>query len=368
MPKVLGLVSFRIFPTHMGGQKGVALFYKHLQDFVPVVLATSMDNQQSAVIQTRNLLSPNRRIYKNLFTTKKLKQLVKDERIDVIIAEHSYAGWMAWMLHRATGKPFIIHSHNIESKRFRLMHQWWWRLYDNYERWIHRRAHHNFFISREDMEFAIRHFRLRAERCSVATYGIEEKKSIQQKNAVKDLIGLHAEEKILLFNGTLDYKPNYDAVVTLSDVIEPMIRKSGKQIRIIITGNRAPAGLVRKMLANDRITYVGYAEDVDLYYQAADLFLNPVANDSGVKTKVIEAIANNCSVVSTTSGISGIAMETCSNKIHTVADDNWEKFAETVLMQLSVPQPDTPASFYDYYSWKNITRNVSKIIEQVTNE
>jgi len=327
-----------------------------------------MDNQQSTTIQTRNVLYPNRKIYKNLFATKRLGQLVKDERIDVVVAEHSYTGWMAWMLQRATGKPFIIHSHNIESKRFQLMHQWWWRIYESYEGWIHRRARHNFFISREDMQFAIQHFKLSPDRCSVATYGIEEKKSAGDKKSVKKLIGIDSEVKILLFNGTLDYKPNYDAVVILADIIEPAIHKSGINFRIIITGNRAPGSLVKKMLSNDRITYVGYAEDVDLYYQAADLFLNPVTNDSGVKTKVIEAIANNCSVVSTTSGVSGVAIETCRNKIQTAPDNDWEKFAETVLTQISLPQSSTPDSFYEYYSWKNITRNVSKIIEQVAHE
>ncbi|MFL5774422.1 MAG: glycosyltransferase family 4 protein, partial [Flavisolibacter sp.] len=249
-----------------------------------------------------------------------------------------------------------------------LMHQWWWHFYDRYEGWIHRKANHNFFISAEDMEFAIRQYRLSSQRCSIATYGIEEKKITEPKNITRKKIGLNEEENILLFNGTLDYKPNYDAVMTLADIVEPILRKAGVHYRIIITGNRAPADLVKKMLSNDRITYIGYAEDVDLYYQAADLFLNPVTNDSGVKTKVIEAIANNCSVVSTESGISGIAMETCANKIYTIKDHDWKKFAEIVLQQLSVQQPDTDDSFYEYYSWKKITGNVSKIIEQVAHE
>src|SRR5688572_11540169 len=104
MPKVLGLVSFRIYPTHMGGQKGVANFYKELQSFVEVLLATSSDNQESRYTPIINVLDPNRRMYRNLFRIQRLKKLVKEASIDVLIAEHSYAGWMAWQLHRVTGK------------------------------------------------------------------------------------------------------------------------------------------------------------------------------------------------------------------------------------------------------------------------
>ena len=145
MPNVLGLVSFRIYPTLMGGQKGVALFYEYLQRHVSVLLAGSMDNVPTERVQMQRMLFPNKRIYRNLFKQASLRQLVISEKIDVIIAEHSYTGWLAYWLHQKTGRPFIIHSHNIESRRFQKMKKWWWRGYRSYEGWIHRKAQHSFF-------------------------------------------------------------------------------------------------------------------------------------------------------------------------------------------------------------------------------
>ena len=58
---VLGLVSFRIFPTHMGGQKGVAVFYYYLQKHVNVLLAVSDDNQESKATETAGILYPNKK-------------------------------------------------------------------------------------------------------------------------------------------------------------------------------------------------------------------------------------------------------------------------------------------------------------------
>jgi hypothetical protein len=66
MARVMALVSFRIFPTHMGGQKGVALFYKYLSEYLPVWLASSNDNKDSGELEQETLLFPNRSMYRNI--------------------------------------------------------------------------------------------------------------------------------------------------------------------------------------------------------------------------------------------------------------------------------------------------------------
>ena len=347
MGGVLGLVSFRVYPTHMGGQKGVALFYQYLQEWIPVHLASSMDNKNSAGIIQERILFPNKKIYRNAFRLKKLEALVRKENISVLIAEHSYTGWLAWWLHRRTGKPFIIHSHNIESRRFRQMHHWWWRLYAGYEGWIHRRAQHSFFISQEDMYFALDEFHLKEQSCSVVTYGVEGEKPVRDRSELKKELGFDPQKFILLFNGTLDYQPNYQAVEVLIDQVEPLLRQQwNNAYRIVITGNRAPADLAKKMLSNDCVQYAGYVEDVDLYYQAADLFINPVSNDSGVKTKLIEALANHCTAISTESGATGIVKDLCGKKLVTVADGDWNNFAGQVIRLAGKENVPTPPGFF----------------------
>jgi glycosyltransferase involved in cell wall biosynthesis len=361
---VLGLVSFRVFPTHMGGQKGVALFYKHLRQHVPVVLAVSNDNKDSGALESYAVLHPNRKMLLNLFRLQWLKNLVRRRHISLVIAEHSYTGWLAWLLKR----PFIIHSHNIESSRFRQMHKKGWRLYRAYEGWIHRRADHSFFISEEDRELAIQSFRVPPSRASVVTYGIEKKEALSGKAALRRKLGLDENLRIFLFNGTLDYKPNYDAVVRLVEEIDPLLRKKMSGYRIIITGNRAPAELIKKMLGKETIHFEGYVEDVDLYYQASDLFLNPVSNDTGVKTKLIEAIANNCTAVSTWSGASGIRKDLCGQKLVCVTDGEWNSFVDLVMQAMNADLT-TGAAFYDYYLWENIAaRAADKINELMQRE
>ena len=366
MPNVLALVTFRIFPTHMGGQKGVAFFYKHLKHHLDVLLVVSTDNQETDLVKTEKCLYPNRNIYLNFFKRSRLLTLALSKKIDLIIAEHSYAGWLGWLLHRSLGIPFIIHSHNIESNRFQQMKKWWWKLFYLYEGWIHRKAQFNFFISDEDMEFAIKKFRLARGKCSVITYGVEQCAFSKTKSSLRKELGWNENKTYLLFNGTLDYFPNYEAVVNLIESIEPILRKKLNNFEIIITGNRAPKILIEKMLGNKNITYTGYVDDVDLYYRAADVFINPVSNDTGVKTKLIEAIANNCTAVSTKSGASGIRKELCTGKITIVNDGDWDNFVSSIVESLNQREELTNPEFYEYYSWITIAKKASeKILELV---
>ena len=368
MPNVLGLVTFRVFPTHMGGQKGVALFYKYLQQHLDVILAVSNDNQETGLVRTQKLLYTNREIYLNFFKRGELKKIVRTKKTDVIIAEHSYAGWLGWLLHKNSGIPFIIHSHNIESRRFRQMQKWWWKFYYWYEGWVHRKAQFNFFISEEDMEFAMKKFRLNSAKCSVITYGIEQTSIPGIKPGLRKQLGWNETKFYLLFNGTLDYLPNYEAVENIIERIEPLLRQKLNNYEIIITGNRAPKMLIGKILDSQNITYTGYVDDVDLYYRAADVFINPISNDTGVKTKLIEAVANNCTAVSTESGASGIRKDLCTGKLILVNDGDWDSFVNSTVECLHHGKNSTSPEFYDYYSWKSISKKTATKILELVNE
>lgn len=355
MPNVLGLISFRVFPTHMGGQKGVALFYKYLQKHVHILLAVSEDNVDAGAVRLVKHLYPNKKIHFNLFKIKQLEALVLANQIDVIICEHSYTGWLGWLLQRRTGRPFIIHSHNIESKRFQQMGKWWWKIYQWYEGWIHRKAQHSFFISEEDKQFGLKAFRLSSAHCTVITYGIEKKPLTEDKPDLRKKLGLDVNRTLLLFNGTLDYEPNYAAVEILIDKIAPLLSKKLDNFQIIITGNRAPAALAKKMLGSNNVHYTGYVDDVDEYYRAADLFINPVSNDTGVKTKLIEALANHCTAVSTESGATGIRKELCGQKLILCKNHDWTGFAEKTIEALDKKDSFTPLEFFTFYQWEHIT-------------
>ena len=356
----------------MGGQKGVALFYQYLSGHHTIVMAAAHNNgAANENIILHRVLYDNKKMIWNIFRLSALKKMIKAQGIDCIIAEHSYAAWMAWLLKKSTGVPFIIHSHNLEAFRFKYMKRWWWKWYRHYERWMHQKADHNFFISAADLQKAKAAWHIDDRKCSIITYGVEQPLTID--NAASLLRGeleLPNDSPILFFNGTMDYEPNYKAVEVIVNVLVPLLQKQLTNFTVVFTGNRMPPALMKKIKAAPHCIYKGYVEHVHVYYQGASLFINPITNDSGVKTKVIEALANNATVVSTLSGATGIPHELCCEKLIMVKDNNWPAFAKAIVWQLQQPKQKIAKSFYEYFGWENIVaKAASKINELIlTNE
>lgn len=102
-------------------------------------------------------------------------------------------------------------------------------------------------------------------------------------------------------------------------------------------------------------------EDIDLYFKAADLFLNPVQSGGGVKTKMIESIALGTTVLSTETGAAGIDKKICADKLLTVADNDWNSFTNIILDHYNTNAP-TPEAYYQTYFWGNIIRKIIPIL------
>ena len=365
MANVLALVSFKVFPPQMGGQKGVAHFYGHLSKYHSIYIAASKDNKfGTGEIILLPVLTSNKLMPFNLFALKKLKRIIQQNNIQCIIAEHSYTGWLGFLLKKKMNIPFIIHSHNLESYRFKEMGKWWWKIYWNYEKYIHQRADHNFFISEADLSKSLKEFQLNKKKCTVITYGVEQIIEIKEaNNKLKKLLGINYES-ILFFNGTLNYKPNIDAVNYLLFILDPLLQKEKLSYKIVITGNHATVPLQKQMAANPRFIYKGFVDDVDLFYQGSDIFLNPVNNDSGIKTKLVEALANNCMAISTKSGAAGIPKDITGGKLIIVNNLNAAQMVKLILSNIN--QKDQPISkaYLNYFNWDNITAKASEKINQ----
>jgi len=167
---------------------------------------------------------------------------------------------------------------------------------------------------------------------------------------------------LFLFNGLLDYKPNLDALHAILEQINPLLLQSNLPYNIIITGKRLPTELDELKAWNDQhIHYAGFVDDIDFYFKAADLFLNPVQSGGGVKTKMIEAIACGTTVISTETGAIGIDRSVTGEKLIIVADNDWNAFANAILKHAQ-QKTETPAEYYKYYNWQHIAEQVVRSI------
>jgi glycosyltransferase involved in cell wall biosynthesis len=106
----------------------------------------------------------------------------------------------------------------------------------------------------------------------------------------------------LLFLGSLDYRPNADALSWFIREVFPRIRAaSAAELRV--------AGIGSETIRGERLTGLGYVDDVATELNGADVMVVPMRMGGGVRFKVLEAMAAGVPVVSTPMGLQGIAAE-----------------------------------------------------------
>jgi polysaccharide biosynthesis protein PslH len=107
------------------------------------------------------------------------------------------------------------------------------------------------------------------------------------------------------------------------------------------------------------ITYCGFVDDINPYFLAADIFVNPVQGGGGIKTKLIESIAFGCTCVSSADGAKGLVQSTCPAKLIISKDYDGADMAQKILPLLAQSHlPETPTSYYNYYNWDKIMERV----------
>lgn len=137
----------------------------------------------------------------------------------------------------------------------------------------------------------------------------------------------------LVFTGSMDFRPNVDAMVWFCRHILPLIRQEEPQARLVIVGRRPPEAVRR--LASAAVVVTGEVEDVRPYLAQAAVFGVPLRFGGGTRFKVLEALAARVPVVSTTLGAEGIGVTHGRELL--LADDP-PAFAQAVLRLLREPE------------------------------
>ncbi len=365
MKKIVNIVPYSFLPYSSGGQKLIACFNEYLGKEASLFVIGTKDNTISRTnsYELIPLLPKSRLRYISLRIPFQLIRFIRKKHIETIIIEHPYYGWMIPFFRLFTRTQIICHTHNVESERFRSIGKKWWRLLALYEGIVLRHCDKILCITEEDRQFFIDKMHVQQNKCIVVHYGIEQNKPPSDKTACRKAIcvkhQLDPSLPILFFNGALDYKPNTDALDIILKEIYPRLREKKLIVQIIISGRNLPAQYdTLKQWHKENILYTGFVTDINLYTKAADIMLNPVISGGGVKTKMIEALGMNTTVISTETGAAGIPEGTCGDKLHIVKNNDWSLFADTIIKVLQAPPPSTPSKFYELFNWENIIKKV----------
>ena len=130
----------------------------------------------------------------------------------------------------------------------------------------------------------------------------------------------------LVFTGTMDYRPNVDAVLWFASRVYPLIQQSVPDVRFYIVG-RQPHPRLDPLREQRGIVITGTVPDTRPYIAGADVYVIPLLSGGGTRFKVLEAMTLRCPIVSTTMGCDGFPV--LSGREVILADEP-EDFARAV--------------------------------------
>lgn len=373
--KILDIVWYKILPARFGGQKGIEGFLTALSESCEVVLLCSKNNEPTGAEPYKVLpLLPTSKIqFMNAANWRLIRRICVEEEITHICMEHPYYSWGVRYANRMLHLPVIIHSHNIEAERFKSLGKWWWKRLWKYEGYAHRKADFSLFKTALDMAYAVEQYHVSAEKCMVLPYCLSPKHKVYNKMSSADIIRkryhIPAANTILLFSGTLDYKPNAAAVEKIYSHIAPLMHNTFPYpFTILICGrNELPAFNYLEHLQHPNIQQIGFVENIDELTAAADIFINPVTGGGGIQTKIIDALGQDTTVVSFACGATGIDNKSTGNKLLVCNDGDYGQMVELICYSIKQDLHISPI-FFENYSWAFHIKRLTKKVFILSNE
>jgi len=175
----------------------------------------------------------------------------------------------------------------------------------------------------------------------------------------------------LLFTGTMDYRPNVDAMEWFASAILPAIVARRPEANLQIVG-RAPAPEVQRLASLYRnVTVTGAVEDVRPFFSRSAVFVAPIRIAGGARLKILEALAMGLPVVSTRMGAEGIDL--VEGKEVLLADSP-EEFAAAVLRLLEDAELRQQMAFLgrqatqERYDWSRVAPGLLDVYREVAGQ
>ena len=366
--KILDIAWYKFLPARFGGQKGIEGFVSALSESFEVLVLCSKNNQATGnePYKILPLLPVSQWQFIDKDNWRLIKKICIEEQITHICIEHPYYAWAAFYVKRFLKLPLIIHSHNIEAQRFKSLGKWWWKIMDWYEGKAYRNAELNLFKTSTDRAYAIAHYGVPEYKCVVLPYCLPQNHRAINKQQAAATIRLRyqipATNKLLVFNGTLDYLPNAKGVKRIYENIAPLLlQESAVPFTIIICGrNELAAFNYLKYLSHPSVHQIGIVENVEELVAAADVFVNPVIEGGGIKTKIIDALGQHTTVVSFAAGAAGIEQDCTAKKLLVSGDEDYSQFVAFIIMAME-DSSLTPMSFFKAFNWKE---HIGKLAEK----
>lgn len=177
----------------------------------------------------------------------------------------------------------------------------------------------------------------------------------------------HAQEIAhrIIFTGSMDYYPNIDAVLYFSRECWPLIQSRVPDASWQIVGKDPPRE-VRDLEELSGVTVTGTVPDITSYLASAAVAIAPLQIGSGTRLKILEALAMQKAVVTTSQGCEGLSV---TSGEHLLVADQAQQFAQAVVDLMQDAQKRTALGYAGRklveteYSWEHCGHRLLEVLE-----
>jgi len=265
-----------------------------------------------------------------------LNQIIGQRKFDFIFAEHSYIFPLADHARALTGAPLLTRLNNIE---------WmiWRRYYENlsitdpkklltFQQYHSLKKEEIVAINGCDAVFTVSNIdKARAlELCPKAIAATVFRGVDSVAFAPDETIKRNPCEMILAT--TYKWKHNADGLRWFLDSVLPIIRKSVPEAFLSLFGKNPPSWLEKYNGKN--VNVMGFVPKIQPYLNRASVYVAPLFVGSGIRMKIMDAMAMQLPVVATKVAAEGIEAQSQDGLFVT---DSPQEFAEIILKLFSMP-------------------------------
>ena len=262
------------------------------------------------------------------------------------------------------GCPKVIIAHNVESLIWQRYHEneaaflkrWYieqqWRKFQSFERRAFAAATRVVAVSQADAMLIRNQFGGRS--VDVVENGIDR----DYFEAVRP----DPDHKTILFLGSLDWRPNLDAVELLLDRIFPAVRAAEPTARLRLVGRKPSARLVRRAQEIPGVEIHADVPDVRPFLAESGVMVVPLRIGGGSRLKILEAMAAGLPVISTRVGAEGLELVPGE---HYIAAEP-ELMAAALIASLRDPRPARALAgrsrvfVLDRYDWDSLAEQLER--------
>jgi len=176
------------------------------------------------------------------------------------------------------------------------------------------------------------------------------------------------EAALVVFTGAMSWAPNEEAALYLAERVLPLLRERRPDARVAIVGRR-PGPRVRALGTLEGVEVTGEVPDMRPWLWRASAFACPMASGTGIKNKLLEALACGAPAVVTPLSCQGIDVRPGEELL--VASDA-EELADALARLLD--DSDLAGRLaragrrmvVENHSWSSVARSYEQIYEELS--